>query len=83
MSEDDIRSWLEAWCDERLTASGYAEAKASMTTEAQACKAAALSHGISAEALIAAGGGDLAAYLADRQDAATDDEIDRMMEKDE
>ncbi|GEL42272.1 hypothetical protein MEX01_28630 [Methylorubrum extorquens] len=83
MSDVDVDQWLEGWVENNLTAPGYVEEKAAMRDRAEACAVEATSEGISIAELKEAAGGDLEAYLLDRQNALTDVEAGRLSAKDD
>jgi hypothetical protein len=70
MADVDVDQWLEGWVENNLTSPGYAEAKADMRDQAEACAVAATTDGISIAELKEAAGGDLERYLLDRHNAS-------------
>ncbi|KQQ11506.1 protein of unknown function [Methylorubrum extorquens] len=82
IADVDVDQWLEGWVENNLTSPGYVEAKAEMRDQAEACAVAAKSEDISIAVLKEAAGGDLEAYLLDRQNALTDAEVGHRASRD-
>ena len=78
MSPDDVVQWLEDWVDENLQTVGYHEDRDLMSSESSRCRADAAAAGIHEADLLAAAGGDLAAFLLAEQNAITDAEVRRL-----
>jgi hypothetical protein len=72
---DDIEDWLEEKMDEIVHTPGFYEDSSYFRKEADGLRAAAQSEGISEQDLIDACGGDIAAYIMNRQNAYTKSHI--------
>lgn len=68
---DDIEDWLDEKMDEIVHTPGFFEDASYFNSEAESLKAAAKSDGISEQDLIDACGGDIAAFIMNRQNAYT------------
>jgi hypothetical protein len=75
--------WLEEWIDTNLNTPLYHERKEDMRREADSCRVEAEAAGIATDDLEEAAGGDLLAYLFDRQNALTNAEVNRLVAKDD
>lgn len=83
MADVDVDQWLEGWVENNLNSHSYAEAKADMHDQAEACAIAAITDGISIAELKEAAGGDLEQYLLDRKNAISDTDMKRLSDKTE
>lgn len=70
MDDLDARIWLNAWIEENFSGPGAAGDARSMEAQAELCRAAAETEGISRAALDDAADGDLPGFLARQSELA-------------